>query len=129
MFSTFDGPSGEACVAKREVSNTPLQSLTLLNDGVIVEAAQALGREMAAKDGSTQERATMLFRRCLTRPSTPHELELLVKFHDAQRERITAGQLDAEKLAGPGAGDAAERAAWTLTARAILNLDEMITKE
>jgi hypothetical protein len=129
MFSTFDGPSGEACVAKREVSNTPLQSLTLLNDGVIVEAAQALGREMAAKDGSTQERATMLFRRCLTRPPTAPELELLVKFHDAQRERITAGQLDAAKLAGPGEGDAAERAAWTLTARAILNLDEMITKE
>jgi hypothetical protein len=32
MSATFDGPSGEACVARRGVSNTPLQALTLLND-------------------------------------------------------------------------------------------------
>src|SRR4029450_2596145 len=43
MFLTFDGGSGEACLARREVSNTPLQALTLLNDPVFVEAAQALG--------------------------------------------------------------------------------------
>src|SRR5262249_15914160 len=37
MFTTFDGPSGEACVARRDVSNTPLQALTLLNDVVFTE--------------------------------------------------------------------------------------------
>ena len=31
-------------------------------------------------------------------------------------------------IAGPGQGDALERAAWTILARAILNLDEMVTK-
>ena len=31
-------------------------------------------------------------------------------------------------IAGDGTGDVAERAAWTTLARAILNLDEMITK-
>ena len=49
MFTTFDGPSGEACVARREVSNTPLQALTLLNDAVFVEAAQALGRQTSRR--------------------------------------------------------------------------------
>jgi hypothetical protein len=26
MFATFNGPSGEACIARREISNTPLQA-------------------------------------------------------------------------------------------------------
>ena len=52
MFNTFDGPSGEACIARRDVSNTPLQALTLLNDTVILEAAQALGKQLAAQPGS-----------------------------------------------------------------------------
>src|SRR5439155_15145754 len=68
MFSTFDAPSGEACLARREVSNTPLQALTLLNDSVIVEASQALGRAIAARKDSTENRAIELFRRCLVRP-------------------------------------------------------------
>ncbi len=54
MFTTFDAPSGEACVARREVSNTPLQALTLLNDTVFVEAAQAFGRQLAALPGSSR---------------------------------------------------------------------------
>ena len=88
MFTTFDAPSGEACVARREVSNTPLQALTLLNDQVFVEAAQALGKQMAAQPGTETERVTLLFRRCLTRPPTAEETDLLLKFYTAQKERL-----------------------------------------
>ncbi|NBW86838.1 MAG: DUF1553 domain-containing protein, partial [Planctomycetia bacterium] len=48
MVTTFDGPTGESCLARREVSNSALQSLTLLNDPMFVEAAQALGRAVMA---------------------------------------------------------------------------------
>ncbi len=129
MFNTFDAPSGEACVARREVSNTPLQSLTLLNDAALVEAAQALGREAASGEGTSQERAAALFARCLTRPPSADERALLVAYYDAQAKRLAAGELDSAALAGSGEGDVREHAAWTLVARAILNLDEMITKQ
>jgi hypothetical protein len=129
MFATFDGPSGEACVARREVSNTPMQALTMLNDAVIIEAAQAIAREVAAEAQPVAKRLTALFRQCLTRPCTSGEAESLIRFYDTQRQRLVTKELDAEKIAGDGGGDIVERAAWTLTARAVLNLDEMIMKE
>jgi hypothetical protein len=129
MLSAFDAPSGEACVARRDLSNTPLQSLTLLNDAVFVETSQALGKLLAAGERSPSDRVDELFRRCVSRPPTDAERNLLVSFYAAHRDRLTKGELDAGTIAGPGDGDAIERAAWTLTARAVLNLDETITKE
>ena len=128
MLSTFDAPSGEACLARRDVSNSPLQSLTLLNDIVFLEAAQALGKQLAAEPGSVEDRLVRLFRRCLTRPPTAAETAALTKFFAAQKERLDTGTLDAQKLSGSADADAPERAAWTATARAILNLDEAITR-
>ena len=43
MATTFDGPTGEACLVRRDVSNSPLQALTLLNDPMFVEVARVLG--------------------------------------------------------------------------------------
>ncbi|MBM3947093.1 MAG: DUF1553 domain-containing protein, partial [SAR202 cluster bacterium] len=129
MFLTFDAPSGEACVARRESSNTPLQALTLLNDAVFVEAAQALGRLMAAQAGATTERARYLFRRVLVREPSAEELPLLVRYWEGQKERLQRRELDPTQVAGAGPGDGVDRAAWTLAARSLLNLDEVIVKE
>jgi hypothetical protein len=129
MFATFDGPSGEACIARREVTNTPLQALTMLNEPTLLESAQVLGSKAATSGRGSQETATDIFRLCLTRPPTDQELAAIVAFYDSQKARLTSKELDAVKIAGPGEGDATARAAWTLTARAVLNLDEAITKE
>jgi hypothetical protein len=129
MTNTFDGPTGEACIARREVSNTPLQALTLLNDPVILEAAQALGKQFAAAPKEPAERLRRLFERCLTRPPSAEETELLVRFYRAQLSRLQAAELNAAQIAGPGdAATAPERAAWTLIARSLLNLDEFVTR-
>ncbi len=128
MFNTFDAPTGESCVARRDVSNTPLQALTLLNDVFFVEVSQAMGKLLAAGEGPVEARIREAFRRCLTRPPSDEEVATLVKFFEVQKQRFASGDLDAELIAGEGPGDVTERAAWTALARAILNLDEMITK-
>ena len=128
MFNAFDAPSGEVCLAKREVSNTPMQALTLLNDIAFLEAAQHLGDLAAAQPGGDREKCAFILRRALTRPPQPSELEKLVAFAEAQRARLKSGELKATDLAPGGKGDATERATWMTVARAVLNLDETITK-
>jgi hypothetical protein len=129
MFATFDGVTGETCIARREVSNTPLQALTMLNDEVILEAARTLGRQFDERSGTVEERISTLVRRCLTRAPAPDEIRLMADFHARQLERLRSGQLDAAKISGASGDAAVPRAAWTLLARAVLNLDEMVTRE
>jgi hypothetical protein len=128
MFATFDGPSGEACVARREVSNTPLQALTMLNDEVVVEAARHAGRTAAADPAPAEKKLAAMFRRCLSREPDAAEVALLLKYLETQKARIAAREVDAVKIAGKGDGDPVERAAWTLLFRALLNLDEFVTR-
>lgn len=128
MFTTFDAPTGEVCVARRDSSNTPLQALTLLNDQVFTEAAQTLGKQFAALHDTDQERMTALFRRCLTRTPSQQEIDLLLRFYAQQKARFESKALDAAAVAGTSDGDTAQRAAWTTVARSLLNLDETVTK-
>lgn len=128
MYTVFDAPSGESCTAKRDVSNTALQSLTLLNDEMFLEAAKALGDDLASRDGSDAEKATHAFRLLLTRPPDETETARLVEFVETQRKRFASGELDPKAFVGAEPGNAVERAVWTALARALLSLDEAITR-
>ena len=125
-FAVFDAPSGEFCTADRGRSNTPLQALTLLNDAMFVEYARALAARVVKTEPTANGRATALFRAALTRRPTDAERAAIVAFATAQRDRAEAGELDAAQLThGPPDADLA---AWTLAARAALNLDEAVSK-
>jgi hypothetical protein len=129
MAAVFDGPSGEACLARRDRSDTPLQALTLLNDTAFMECAQALGNMAVMSDGDDARRAELLFRRCLTRPPSSEERAKLIQFYQTQLARFTDGELKAaEILHIECAEHPNEQAAWTTLARVLLNLDETISK-
>lgn len=127
-YQTFNAPTGENCVPRRDRSNTPLQALTLLNDEMFRELAIALA-DLAVEKKLNHEKAIaeFMFRRLLTRRPTPDELERILRFHQAQSERLKAGELDAKKISGPHATN--ESASWTLVARALMSLDEVITRQ
>ncbi len=127
-YLAFDGPTGENCIPKRNRSNTPLQALTLLNDEMFYEAAREFGRTAVADNASPGQTANTIFRRCLTRPPSETELKRILDYRNAQLARLKKGELDAKQINGSNVADA-EQAAWTLVARAILNLDETITKQ
>ncbi|MEO8428700.1 MAG: DUF1549 and DUF1553 domain-containing protein, partial [Verrucomicrobiota bacterium] len=79
MLSTFDAPDSNMTCTRRERSNTPLQALTLLNDPVCFDCAQALGRSLAAaKELPAKQRIINGFKRCLSREPTIKELDRLM---------------------------------------------------
>ena len=89
MFGTFDGPSGEACVARREVSNTPLQALTLLNDVAFVEAAQTFGKQLASATGTTEEKVASAVATLSGAAPDRRRTASVAQFFEAQRKRLT----------------------------------------
>ncbi len=64
-LGTFDAPDREKCTARRPVTNTPLQSLVLMNDPTFVEAARMLAqRTIAAVRPQTVEAIAHAFPAC-----------------------------------------------------------------
>lgn len=132
MLMTFDQPDSNVTCTRRAVSNTPLQSLTLLNDPVFVECAQTLARKMSADmEGGPADRIRQAFQLCLSRPGTESEVNRLVTLFKDLRDLAGKNPADAARLAGQSdmpADRAVDLAAWVGVARTMLNLDEFMTR-
>jgi len=131
---TFDAPDSNVCIVRRERSNTPLQALTLLNDAVFVEAAQALAKRVLTEhaDEVPCNQLKAMVRLCLGREPAPAEREKLLRLLGEFRTLAAANPTDAAKLPGthkPAGVPPAEAAAWVALARTVLNLDEFVTRE
>src|SRR4030095_8135148 len=88
MLMTFDAPDSNTSCTRRERSNTPLQALTLLNDPVFFECAQALGKKGAEETASLDGKSRHAFSVCLAREPSAAELERLKQFHARQIELL-----------------------------------------
>lgn len=133
QLAALDAPDRETCVVRRSRTNTPMQALILMNDPTYVEAARKLAERMMteAKPG---EQINLAFELATARAPRTVEVTVLKQVFDAQKARFTKDRPAAEKLLRVGESPANEKldvvvlAAWTMVANAILNLDEVLTR-
>ncbi len=129
---TFDATSREQCTVRRIRTNTPLQSLTLLNDDAAMEMARALAKRMFLEtEGDVKVRLNYGFRLCTGRHAKPAELDRLAALYAQQLANYKASPKTADQLLKGENRElpAPELAAWTLVANVLLNLDETLTKQ
>jgi len=136
MLKAFDAPNREECTAARPRSNTPLQSLNLLNDPSFVEAASRLADSLMNPGmGNERSRIANAFETITLRAPTYKELSILQDLlNDMRDAQQNAPQKDEQGFIKVGiepsvaSTEATERDAWVAVARALLNLHETITR-
>jgi hypothetical protein len=132
---SFDAAERNVCIVTRQVTSTPLQSLVLLNDPQLTEAARFLAERMFKQGGSTiQSQISYLFRLLTGRNPKSSELELLAKMYREQQEIFARNEQETATLltVGDKANDPefppVDIAAGSVVASALLNFDETIMK-
>ena len=132
---TFDAPTREVCTVTREVTNTPLQALILLNDPQFVEASRALAERIRREaEDDVDSRITFAFEEATSRAPDRQTVQILRQRFEEERATYQADPAAAATYLGVGESprdetlDLAEHAAWTTIASLILNLSETITK-
>jgi hypothetical protein len=131
-LSVFDAPDASAACTRRNRSNTPLQALTLLNDEAYFEMAQGLAIRILKESGSDSDRLRSAFRLCLGRLPSDREAAVLQKLLVQQRDEFGKRPQDVKLVIPAKQADGIngqELAAWMGVSRALLNIDEFITRE
>jgi hypothetical protein len=136
MLKAFDAPTREECTAQRPRSNTPLAALVLLNDPTFLEAARGVAARGLKQGGlSDTDRIAWLFREATRRRPDDTERGVLLKLLEQNRNRYKDDAKAAEELTKVGLApvprgvDVPELAAWTGVCRALLNLNETMSRE
>ena len=132
----FDAAGRETCVVRELRTNTPLQSLNLMNDVTFLEAARGLSERMLEEGGDTPgQRMAFGFQLAAARPPKPRELEILMASLRYYLDTFQADRAAAVKYTSMGDApadpkrDASEAAAYMTVASMILNLDVTVNKE
>jgi len=125
---SFDGTAREVCTARRIRTNTPLQALTLLNDSVYLDASRHLA-EMMSNAGPAAEAIKKGYSAVVFHPIDGASLQALEGLYNTAYARYSHSPGKTREIAGSeGSYDKPSMAALIVVANAILNLDEVITK-
>lgn len=134
-FSIMDAPNREFCLVTRPRTNTPLQSLVLLNEPTFQEAARILAQDLLRESLSDSERLDKTMQSVLSRTATDREREILLRTLQNLRTLYQSDAAEAERLSLVGEYpvledlSVQELAAWSVLTHMLMTLDEAISKE
>lgn len=125
----FDGAQRVVCNARRIRTNTPLQALVTLNDEAYMDMARHFARRMQ-KEGGKQAAAQIAkgYELMMYKPISGTKLKILNGLYlTALKDYKATPAKVSEMLPGDSAGNP-ETAALVVVANAMMNLDEVVTK-
>ena len=128
MFN-FDSPSREVCVARRIRTNTPLQSLVLLNDPVFVEASNYLAKKAFEKTQDAENQIIVCYQSALQHEPNSNDLKALQNLYETSLDQFKKKPSEMKAYLKGNQKPNAELAALSVVANAIINLDEFVTKQ
>ncbi len=131
---TFDAPTRDNCIVKREQTNTPLQALVLLNDPQFVEASRVMAEDLIRTTTEEEDRIIKAYRRLTSLNPNDRVVNLLIELY---REQIGMFKNSPDLAAdfqqiGNAPADSTlsniEVAALGVVCNTILSFDETIVK-
>lgn len=132
IMGVFDAPDRETCSVNREITNTPLQALLLMNDPQFIEAARHMAEIIMTS--SSDNKFRQLAETSLGRSVDDATIASLEKSYQRISALYQQAPEQAELLINIGDStpdatlDKIELANWTMLASQVFNLDEFNTK-
>jgi hypothetical protein len=134
QMTILNAPNRDACIARRERTNTSSQALLLLNESEYLKAARGLAQKtVAIKDASRVQRLEFAYETVTSKlPDKKEQSILLNLVQNLQKSYLERPALADELCSGLNLTDAkkkAQLAAWTVLVNALYNLDITKTRE
>lgn len=129
QMTIFDAPNRDACIARRERTNTPLQALVMMNETEYFAAAKHLATRLRAEGGELEEALlSRLYETMTSHRPTDEQLAFLAKGLATFRELYEEDTAGAAAMF-PEDEEAVESAAWTMLVHSLMNLDSFKNRE
>ena len=131
----FDATSREICTIRRNITNTPLQALTLLNDPQIIEASRVLSEKVQMEfPDNVEQQIALAFRRSTGLKPNKDQMDILNAHYEKSLRRFAAKPRMVDSILAVGERpfekelSKEKTAAMTLVVSTIFNFDESYTK-
>src|SRR5258706_8467861 len=130
----FDASNRDQCEVRRLRTNTPLQTLVMMNDPVVVESSRVLAERLMLEKSSPDNKIQKAFQLILCRQADSQEFSILKDYFEKEQPLFLSHQKTAEQLIHAGEfrheeiADKTTLAALMEVIMTIYNMDEAITK-